>query len=56
MELMAHSHCTELDWYREHDWHNRKQSSFFQNEGIFAQLDELDELGKSTHAWIRIHL
>ena len=26
---------------------------FFQNEGIFVQLDELD---KFTHAWIRIHL
>ena len=28
---------------------------FFQNEGIFVQLDELDELDKITHAWIRIH-
>ena len=26
---------------------------FFQNEGIFVQLDELD---KFTHAWIRSHL
>ena len=29
--------------------------SFFQNEGIFVQLDELHELNKFTHAWIRIH-
>ena len=29
---------------------------FFQNEGIFVQLDELDELDKFTRAWIRIHL
>ena len=29
---------------------------FFQNEGSFVQLDELDELDKFTHAWIRIHL
>ena len=29
---------------------------FFQNEGIFFQLDELDELDKINHAWIRIHL
>ena len=29
---------------------------FFQNEGIFVQLDELDELDKITHVWTRIHL
>ena len=28
----------------------------FSNEGIFIQLDELDEMDKFTHAWIRIHL
>ena len=28
----------------------------FENEGIFVQLDELVELDKFTHAWIRIHL
>ena len=27
-------------------------SSGFQNEDIFVQLDELDELDKITHAWI----
>ena len=32
------------------------QPSFFQNERIFIQLDELDELDKITHAWIRINL
>ena len=26
------------------------------NEEIFVQLDELDELDKFSHAWIRIHL
>ena len=31
-------------------------SSFFQNEDIFVQLDELDELDRITHALIRIHL
>ena len=25
---------------------------FFQNEEIFVQLDELDELDRITHAWI----
>ena len=29
---------------------------FFQNEAILVQLDELDELFKVIHAWIRIHL
>ena len=33
-----------------------KNSIFFQNEGIFVQLDKLDELDKFTHASIRIHL
>ena len=28
------------------------QSSFFQNEEIFIQIDELDELDRITHAWI----
>ena len=32
------------------------QSSSFQNEGIFAQLDKLDELHKTTYSWISIHL
>ena len=27
-------------------------SSFFQNEVIFIQLDELDELDSVTHEWI----
>ena len=27
-----------------------KLPSFFQNEGIFVELDELDELDKITHA------
>ena len=27
---------------------------FFQNEDILVQLDELDELDRTTHAWIRI--
>ena len=27
-------------------------SNFFQNEEIFVQLDELDELDRITHAWI----
>ena len=35
---------------------SRNYSSFLQNEGIFVKLDELDELDKFTHAWIRIHL
>ena len=29
---------------------------FFQNEEIFVQLDELDELDRITHAWIKIYL
>ena len=29
---------------------------FFQNEVIFVQLDELDELDRIIHAWIRINL
>ena len=29
---------------------------FFQNEGIFVQLGELDEFDKITDARIRIHL
>ena len=28
------------------------QSSFFQNEDIFVQLDELYEIDNITHAWI----
>ena len=28
----------------------RRHSSFFQNEDIFIQLDELDELDRITHA------
>ena len=28
----------------------------FQNEGIFIQLDELDEFDKITCAWITMHL
>ena len=32
-------------------WENHSGTdSFFQNEGIFVQLDELDELDKITHA------
>ena len=29
-----------------------KNLVFFQNEEIFVQLDELDELDRITHAWI----
>ena len=29
-------------------------SSFFQNEEIFVQLDELDEFDRIIHAWIRL--
>ena len=31
------------------------QSSLFQNEDIFFQLDELDELDRFTHVWIRLY-
>ena len=31
---------------------NSRSTSFFQNQDIFVQLDELDELDKITHAWI----
>ena len=30
--------------------------SFFQNEEIFAQIDELDKLDKITHPWKSIQL
>ena len=29
---------------------NSRSTSFFQNQDIFVQLDELDELDKITHA------
>ena len=29
--------------------------SFFQNEEIFVQLDELDELNSIIHAWIEFN-
>ena len=32
-----------------------KHTSFFQYEVIFVQLDELDELYRITHAWIRFN-
>ena len=35
---------------------HQKQSGFFQNKGIVVQLDELDQLDKVVHAWIRIYL
>ena len=37
----------------------QKPSNLFflkKNEVIFVQLDELDELDRITHAWIRINL
>ena len=29
--------------------------TFFQNEEIFVELDELDELDRITHAWIEFN-
>ena len=34
---------------------SKSQSIFLQNEDIFVQLDELDELDRITHAWIGFH-
>ena len=33
----------------------KRQSSFFQNEDIFLEFHELDELDRITHAWIGFH-
>ena len=37
-------------------WRETLSSFFFKMKKIFVQLDELDELDKFTHAWIRIHI
>ena len=38
------------------NWQSQQTSRFilvfFQNEEVFVQLDELDELDRITHAWI----
>ena len=47
-------HC-EL-WTDAESAHFLSQSSFFQNEEIFVELDELDELDRITHDMDRIQL
>ena len=51
MEYLRHFNAL-LKGFSEYVYSLLQLIQFFQNEEIFVQLDELDELDRITHAWI----